>query len=301
MANAERGGPGGAVGAIGAGSRVGAARIVLWAVVAALAVRQIATSCVRRRARFTDLETWIGDRGVLHVTGSLYATDRFNGTPFAGLVLKPLARSAEQSLGVAWTFGTLLLVAVLGMVAARALPGPVSRRTALLAAPVAISLLMLSLPVRNTLHLGQTSVLPVLFVLLGCFQARGERGSGVLIGIAAALQPTVLLFVPLLWLTGRRRAALTTGATFAVCSGLAWAAMPQDSWTYWVHHMAGAGLGARPDSLANQSLHGALLRLGLKARWRSPSSSCWPRPLSFSDCGAPSATPRTASCCSPWR
>ncbi|MGW0312138.1 bifunctional glycosyltransferase 87/phosphatase PAP2 family protein [Streptomyces flavidovirens] len=265
MANAERGVPGGAVGAIGAGSRVAAARIALWAVVAALGARQIAM--VLRTPpgeRLTDLETWIGDQGVLHVAGSLYDTDRFIGTPFAGLVLKPLARSAEQSLGVAWTFGTLLLVAVLGMVVARALPGPVSRRTALLAAPVAISLLMLSLPVRNTLHLGQTSVIPVLFVLLGCFQARGERSSGVLIGVAAALQPTVLLFAPLLWLTGRRRAALTTGATFAACSALAWAALPQDSWTYWVHHVAGAGLGARPDSLANQSLHGALLRSGLE-------------------------------------
>nr|WP_274562709.1 bifunctional glycosyltransferase 87/phosphatase PAP2 family protein [Streptomyces spiramyceticus] len=246
------------------GARVGAARIALWAVVAVLGVRQIAT--VLRTPpgeRLTDLETWIGERGVLRVTGSLYETDRFTGTPFAGLVLKPLARSAEQSLGVAWTFGTLLLVAALGVAAARALPGPVSRRTALLAAPVAISLLMLSLPVRNTLHLGQTSIIPVLLVLLGCFQARGERNSGMLIGIAAALQPAVLLFAPLLWLTGRRRTALNTATTFAACTALAWAAMPQDSWTYWVHHVVGAGLGGNPGTLANQSVHGALLRLGL--------------------------------------
>ncbi|WP_374196726.1 bifunctional glycosyltransferase 87/phosphatase PAP2 family protein [Streptomyces sp. ISL-96] len=268
MANAERGGPGGpggAAGAIGAGNRVAAARIALWGVAAALAGRQIAMLLrTPPGERLTDLETWIGDQGVLHVAGSLYDAGRFSGTPFAGLVLKPLARSAEESLGVAWTFGTLLLVAVLGVVVARALPGPVSRRTALLAAPVAISLLMLSLPVRNTFHLGQTSIIPVLLVLLGCFRARGERSSGVLIGIAAALQPTVLLFAPLLWLTGRRRAALTTGGTFAACSALAWAALPQDSWAYWVHHVAGAGLGARPDSLANQSLHGALLRSGLE-------------------------------------
>lgn len=197
------------------------------------------------------------------MTGSLYDSDRFTGTPFAGLVLKPLTRMAEQSLGVAWTFGTLLLVAALGIVAARALPGPVSRRTALLAAPVAISLLMLSLPVRNALHLGQTSILPVLLVLLGCFAARGERASGVLIGLAAALQPTVLLFAVLLWLTGSRRAALTGGAAFAACTASAWAAMPGDSWTYWVHHVAGTGLGGNADSLANQSLHGALLRAGL--------------------------------------
>ncbi|MCX4822777.1 phosphatase PAP2 family protein [Streptomyces sp. NBC_01142] len=245
-------------------SRTGAARVALWFVAAVLAIRQ--TAAVLRQPpgeRLTDLETWIGPNGVLQVKGSLYDADKFTGTPFAGLVLKPLARSAEQSLGVAWTFGTLLLVVVLGLVAARALPGPVSRRSGLLAAPVAISLLMLSLPVRNSFHLGQTSIIPVLLVLLGCFAARGERSSGVLIGIGAALQPTVLLFAPLLWMTGRRRAAVTSAGTFAACSALAWAALPSDSWMYWVHQVAGAGLGARPDSLANQSLHGALLRLGL--------------------------------------
>ncbi|MFJ3085359.1 bifunctional glycosyltransferase 87/phosphatase PAP2 family protein [Streptomyces sp. NPDC086838] len=237
---------------------------MLWLVVAALAVRQMAV--VLRQPpgeRLTDLETWIGENGVLHVNGSLYDTDRFTGTPFAGLVLKPLTRTAEQSLGVAWTFGSLLLVAALGVVAARALPGPVRRRTALLAAPVAISLLMLSLPVRNAFHLGQVSILPVLLVLVGLFTVRGERKAGVLIGVAAALQPTVLLFALLLWLTGRRRCALTAAAAFAASTALAWAAMPHDSWTYWVHHVAGAGLGDQADSLANQSLHGALLRLGL--------------------------------------
>lgn len=260
MANAEHGGSTGAT----AGAGTGTVRAVLWLVVAALAVRQMAV--VLRQPpgeRLTDLETWTGDNGVLHVTGSLYDTDRFTGTPFSGLVLKPLTRTAEQSLGVAWTFGSLLLVAALGLVAARALPGPVGRRTALLAAPVAISLLMLSLPVRNAFHLGQVSILPVLLVLVGLFVVRGERGAGALIGVAAALQPTVLLFALLLWLTGRRRSALTAAAAFAACTALAWAAMPHDSWTYWVHHVAGAGLGDQADSLANQSLHGALLRLGL--------------------------------------
>ncbi len=39
--------------------------------------------------------------------------------------------------------------------------------------------------------------------------------------------------------------------------------MPHDSTTYWVHHLAGVGLGGDADDLSNQSLHGALLRLGL--------------------------------------
>ncbi|MGW1671608.1 bifunctional glycosyltransferase 87/phosphatase PAP2 family protein [Streptomyces sp. NPDC002324] len=261
----ERSRPGGAAGAGPTAGRLGTVRAVLWLVAAILAARQIAVVLrTPRGERLTDLETWVGADGVLHVNGSLYDSTQFTGTPLAGLVLKPLTRTAEQALGWGWTFGTLLLVVALGLVAARALPPPVTRRTALLAAPVAVTLLMLSLPVRNTLYLGQTSVLPVLLVLVGCFVVRGERASGVCVGLAAAFQPTVLLFVPLLWFTGRRRAAAGTGITFAGATGLAWAAMPHDSYTYWVHHLAGVGLGGRADGLANQSLHGALLRLGLE-------------------------------------
>ncbi|WP_328555797.1 bifunctional glycosyltransferase 87/phosphatase PAP2 family protein [Streptomyces sp. NBC_00358] len=267
MTNVEHGGRAGNA-FVGAAqttrARLGALRIGLWAIAAILAVRQVAAVLSTPKAdRLTDLETWVGPNGVLHVKGSLYDSTRFTGTPFGGLVLKPLTRAAEQALGWGWTFGTLLLVVALGLIAARALPPPVSRRTSLLAAPVAISLLMLSLPVRNALYLGQTSIIPVLLVLLGCFTVRGERACGVLIGFAAALQPTVLLFAPLLWFTGRRRAAASTVTAFAALAGLAWAVMPHDSNTYWVHHLAGVGLGKDADDLANQSLHGALLRFGL--------------------------------------
>ncbi|MGW0777058.1 bifunctional glycosyltransferase 87/phosphatase PAP2 family protein [Streptomyces sp. NPDC002835] len=265
MANAEHSPRSGAAAAVAADARIGTVRAALWLFAAVLAIRQAAAVLTLPPGeRLLDLGTWTGRNGVLHVPGSLYDEGRFTGTPFTGLVLRPLAHSAEQGLGVAWTFGTLLLVVLVGLVAARALPIPVSRRSTLLAAPVAISLLMLSLPVRNSFHLGQTSVIPVLLVLLGCLAVRGERPAGLLIGIGAALQPTVLLFAPLLWFTGRRRAAVTSAGAFAALSALAWAAMPGDSWTYWVHHVAGAGLGESPDSLANQSLHGALLRLGLQ-------------------------------------
>ncbi|MFJ4711945.1 bifunctional glycosyltransferase 87/phosphatase PAP2 family protein [Streptomyces sp. NPDC088785] len=264
MANVEHRGPAGPAGAVS--GRTSALRAGLWLIAAVLAVRQlVAVLSTPRGERLTDLETWIGPQGVLHVKDSLYdAPDRFTGTPFSGLVLKPFSRAAEQALGWGWTFGSLALVVALGLVAARALPQPVSRRTSLFAAPVAISLLMLSLPVRNAFTTGQTSIIPVLLVLLGCFAVRGERASGVCVGVAAALQPTVLLFAPLLWFTGRRRAAVSSAVTFAAATALAWAAMPHDSWTYWVHHLAGAGLATHPAANANQSLHGMLLRFGLE-------------------------------------
>ncbi|MGK5732724.1 bifunctional glycosyltransferase 87/phosphatase PAP2 family protein [Streptomyces sp. URMC 124] len=265
MANAQRGALSGPT---KEGSGVRLALGGLWVLAGVLAARQaVAVLRLPPERRFTDLGRWIGEHGVLHVRGSLYDTDRFTGPPFEGLALKPLTNAAEHGLGIVWTFGTLLLVVALALAAARCLPGPVPRRTAALAAPVAVILTVASLPVRNTFTLGQTSIIPVLLVLLGCCLPRLARGpgrtGGLLVGLAAALQPVVLLFAALLWLTGRRRAAAAAGVTFAACTGTAWVFLPDDSWTYWVHHAAGAGLGHAAHGLANQSLHGLLLRLGL--------------------------------------
>ncbi|RPF40369.1 uncharacterized protein DUF2029 [Streptomyces sp. Ag109_G2-6] len=258
---AEHGGANGHAGVIGGSGRLGAARLLLWALAGLLTVRQAASVL-----RVPPAE-WFGD---LHLSastaapGTLYDAGQFTGTPFAGLVLKPLAGlAAPSSLEVAWTCATLLLVAAVGVVAARGLPDPVPRRTALLAAPVLVALMMVSLPVRAAALPGQTAVLPVLLVLLAVFRVPGERPAGLLVGLAAALQPALLLFAPLLWLTGRRPTARAAAATFAGATVLAWAALPRDSWTYWIHHLAGTGLGGSPDGLANQSVHGALLRFGL--------------------------------------
>ncbi|MFE5537538.1 bifunctional glycosyltransferase 87/phosphatase PAP2 family protein [Streptomyces sp. NPDC056492] len=259
MANAaEHSGANGHAGVIGGSGRLGAARFLLWALAGVLAVRQAAAVL-----RVPPGE-WLNEfRLPSGFPGSLYDGGQFTATPFAGLVLKPFLGLAAPSLEVAWTSVTLLFVAAIGLVAARGLPDPVPRRTALLAAPVLVGLMMVSLPVRAAASPGQTAVLPVLLVLLAMFRVPGERPAGFLVGLAAALQPALLLFAPLLWLTGRRPTAKAATVTFAAATALSWAALPRDSWTYWVHHLAGTGLGGAPDSLANQSVHGALLRLGL--------------------------------------
>lgn len=74
------------------GTRFRMVRLGLWAVAAVLATPG--------GERLTDLETWVGPEGVLHVKGSLYDSTQCTGTPF----------------------GTLLLVVALGVVAARAPP-----------------------------------------------------------------------------------------------------------------------------------------------------------------------------------
>ncbi|MEV6956763.1 bifunctional glycosyltransferase 87/phosphatase PAP2 family protein [Streptomyces sp. NPDC051183] len=262
MANAaEHSDANGHAGVIGGTSRLGAVRLLLWALAGVLAVRQAAVVLRMPPGEWLSDFHLPGAPGGL--PGALYETGQFNGTPFGGLVLKPLVGFAAPPLEVGWTCVTLLFVAGIGLLAARSLPDPVPRRTALLAAPVLVALMMVSLPVREASSPGQTAVMPVLLVLLAVFRVPGERPSGFLIGLAAALQPALLLFAPLMWLTGRRPAARTAGLTFAGATALSFAALPRDSWTYWVEHLAGTGLGGAPDGLSNQSVHGALLRLGL--------------------------------------
>lgn len=162
---------------VAGGGGAGTARLLLWLVVAVLGVRQLVTLLrLPPGERFLDLGAWAAFGGVQQ-PGELYAEGGYTGTPFAALVLSPLKRAGEQGLGVGWACATLLLVVAVGVVAARALPRPVQGRTVLLAVPVAVALLLLSLPVRNTFFLGQTSVLPVLLVLLGCCVAR-DPGPG---------------------------------------------------------------------------------------------------------------------------
>lgn len=265
MADLEHSGrPAGALAPAPPEARLRAARLALWAVAALLALRRTAVTLTAPGGqRLTDPATWLGPHGVPRVHGSLYDSTGFTGTPLAGLVLGALTRSAQAAPGWGGALGTLLPVAALGLAAARALPPPVTRRTARLAAPVALCLLMLSLPVRDARWPGPAGAVPVLLVVLGCLTVRGQRTGGLCVGLAAALQPAVLLFVPLLWRTGRRRAALTAVGTFAAGTALAGAALPHDSAAYWVHRPAGAGLGGRAHGAGDQSLHGALLRLGL--------------------------------------
>ncbi|MEV4194653.1 glycosyltransferase 87 family protein, partial [Streptomyces toxytricini] len=253
--------------AAGADARLAAVRLLLWALAGVLALRQ-AAAVLRAPSGPWPLGSPHApyDPGALYIPHVLHDPDRFTGTPFAGLVLKPfLGLAPPPSLGVLWTCASLLAVAAVGLVAARGLPDPVPRRTALLASPVLVGLMMASLPVREAAASGRGAVLvlpalPVLLVLLALFRVPSDRPAGFLVGLAAALQPALLLFAPLLWRTGRRPAAGAAAATFAAATALSWAALPRDSWAYWAHHLAGTGLGGAPDAPANQSVHGALLR-----------------------------------------
>jgi alpha-1,2-mannosyltransferase len=204
--------------------------------------------------RLADLDVYLGAVTGLRHGDSLYdfilGNAPFTYPPFAGLLLVPLTGVPKMGLQVFWTLTTVIAVVLIGHLAG-------ARR-----APLITLALFLSAPVSSDLRYGQVSVFLGLLVLVDVLRPMG-RANGVLIGLAAAIKLTPLIFIPMLWLGGRRRAAVTATATFVACATAAALVLPADSWRYWTTEVRDVNRLGFIDSVGNQSLNGALLRMGL--------------------------------------
>jgi alpha-1,2-mannosyltransferase len=83
------------------------------------------------------------------------------------------------------------------------------------------------------------------------------------VGLAVALKLTPGVFVVYLWLTGRRRAALTAVASAAGFTLLAAGVFPQNSLDFWTGALFEPDRLGRNEGTSNQSLRGMLLRTAL--------------------------------------
>ena len=138
----------------------------------------------------------------------LYETDDpvtgypFTYPPFAAVTMVPLALLPAWLAAALWTGASVGALAAVVVVVRRALgrPAPGWLVALLTAAAVALE------PVWQNLAFGQVNVLLMLAVLVDLLGPE-RRWSGVLVGIAAGVKLTPLLFVVLLVLVGRRTAA----------------------------------------------------------------------------------------------
>ncbi|MET7493049.1 glycosyltransferase 87 family protein [Streptomyces sp900116325] len=114
-------------------------------------------------------------------------------------------------------------------------------------------------PVRDTFSLGQVNLL-----LMALVYADGGRGRfrGVGIGLAAAFKLTPAIFIGYLLLTGRRRAAAVATGTALAATALGVLAAPRASWVFWSRALWDTHRVGALDYVSNQSLQGALARLG---------------------------------------
>jgi alpha-1,2-mannosyltransferase len=189
----------------------------------------------------------------------------FTYPPFAALLFWPLAQLPVYAGQVIWAVVNVLLLGALVAVSIRMVrPQWPARQLLTVSAIVLFPLLRLS-PDGLTLALGQVNLLIAVLVLvdLGFVLRAGQRTlpRGVLLGIAAAVKLTPLIFIPFLVLTRQFRAAATATGTFAVCSLALFALTPSSSAAYWSRYIFDSKRAGNILYISDQNLHSALQRM----------------------------------------
>ena len=186
----------------------------------------------------------------------------FTYPPFAALTFIPLAVVGYSTANWLLTALTIACVAVTLWCFAAATTGEAGARMRRLL-PWALPAALLLEPVRSTLTYGQINALLMALVSLDCLTpaCRWPRGIGV--GVAAALKLTPAVFVLFFLLRRDLRAAVRAGLAFAACTGAGFALAPHDSLRYWTHLVYQPGRAGGIAYASNQSILGALARLGL--------------------------------------
>ena len=116
-------------------------------------------------------------------------------------------------------------------------------------------------PVLQTLGFGQINLVLMGLVLVDLLAVRNRKYCGVLIGIAAGIKLTPLVFVLYLLATKRYRAAIVASVTAAATVGLGWLFMPKPSSQYFFKLAWDARRIGHVSYIGNQSLYGMWTRL----------------------------------------
>lgn len=223
---------------------------------------------------FSDLHVYLGALHALARDGTLYDYTASNGCPFtyppfAGIVMSPMVAVDANVLTILWPLAVLLacvpfavlLAPQLARLTARWWPVHDWLRTPVL--PLSLVFVAGSQIVASNLLFGQVSLFIALLALVDAARVVPPRYRGIATGIAAAVKLTPLAFVPYLWFTGQRRAAVTAAGTFAACTGLGWLFMPGDSIRYWFTELWQTNRVGVPNQVGNVSVKGLLTRLGM--------------------------------------
>ncbi|MGQ0778498.1 MAG: glycosyltransferase 87 family protein [Pseudonocardiales bacterium] len=185
----------------------------------------------------------------------------FTYPPFAALCFSVLALVPHVALAVVFSVGSFAAL----LVAVRATGAALWRDFGWPHAALIGCLAVAFEPVWKTLLLGQVNLYLMAIVVVDLLAVRAGRYRGFLIGLAAAIKLTPAVF--LLYLAAGRqwRAIVNAVVAFAACTALAALIRPRDSVTYWFTTLLDPGRIGGLAYTGNQSVRGALHRLGLSA------------------------------------
>jgi alpha-1,2-mannosyltransferase len=189
----------------------------------------------------------------------------FTYPPFAALVFWPFTLASVKVAQLGWSLLNVLVLVALIATSIRALRPTWSYRQILAVSAVVLFPALWLNPDLVTLDYGQVNLVIALLVLVdltGVISVRSRRlPSGVLLGVAAAIKLTPLIFIPFLFLTRQFRAAATALGTFLACSLGALALAPHSSWLYWSTEIFDAKRSGNLLYISDQNLHSALQRM----------------------------------------
>ncbi|MGW4524189.1 glycosyltransferase 87 family protein [Amycolatopsis sp. NPDC004378] len=189
----------------------------------------------------------------------------FTYTPAAAPLFLPLALVPS---GLVW--GVIAVLSVVGLIVViTVVSSSPGRSLSWWALPAGTAAALALEPVWKTLFLGQINVILMAFVVLDVLvlSARGSRFAGVLIGVAAAIKLTPLIFVPHLFFTGRWKDGLRALGTFVALEAVMFAVIPVDAARFWRDSATDPSRVGSVHWIFNQSLNGLVNRASELAPW----------------------------------
>lgn len=184
----------------------------------------------------------------------------FTYPPFAALTMLPMSLfSQSTALWINGTFSAVVLIALTWWLVA-----PIAERHGWprwFAVGVAVPLVYLIEPVRETIAYGQVNLYLMALVLVDvALLSRGNRLAGVGTGLATAIKLTPGVVILYLLITGRWRAAATALGAFAGATLLAAAVAPGTSQQFWTVTLFETKRVGKVQSADNQSVLSLLAR-----------------------------------------
>ncbi|MDQ1383262.1 MAG: alpha,2-mannosyltransferase [Actinomycetota bacterium] len=183
--------------------------------------------------------------------------------PIAAALFAPFSWLGQTQANLAWTALTIVVLAAVVHVCFASLLRRFGR-----AAPIAFVVTLTATaalsPVEDHLRFGQVGIMLMACCIFDCTVERPRWPRGALIGIATAVKLVPGIFIPYLWLTGRRRAAGVATATFGAMTLLGVITSPGDSWDFFHSKMFAP---TSPEFFTNQSIEG-LLQRAVGGPWR---------------------------------
>ncbi len=182
----------------------------------------------------------------------------FTYPPLAAVLAIPFALLGQDVGYLLWNVVSIAALFAVVRETTRPLVARFDRPALALASSCALALALA--PVQEELRYGQVGIVLMALCLFDCTRRPQRVPQGALVGAATAVKLIPGIFIPYLWLTGRRRATGVAVSTFVLLSLAAATVTLGDSRSFWTSRVFDNSRVGGLAYISNQSLNGLVAR-----------------------------------------